>query len=151
MAQGDAGSKAAPEQADTPKAPSQPSAASLLARAASMRISDNEAIKTLEQANAAGATAKQAALAANARGEKLFSKPERAELLFSWAQNHYPRHPLPVYNRAKLAAIRGDIAKVRLHLQTVKERGGLKLLRKVGFDPTFALVHDDPQVRSLIR
>lgn len=116
-----------------------------------MRISDDKAIERLVQARAAGASAKQAALAANARGEQLFSKPERADKLFAWAQNHYERHPLPVFNRAKLAAIRGNIADVRSHLKAVKERGGTKLLRKVGFDPTFALVHDDPQVRSLIR
>lgn len=123
----------------------------MLARVVSLKSSDATALKYLAKAQEQETTAKQRALAANARGEKLFSSPARADRFFAWAQDHYTKHPLPPYNRAKLAAIRGEIDEVKRHLKTVKERRGRKLLNKVGFDPTFALVHDDPEVRSLIR
>lgn len=125
---------------------------SMLAKVRSTRVSDGAAMKYLEQAQALpDNSAKDRALAANGRGEKLFAQADRADRFFAWAESHYARHPLPSFNRAKLAAIRGEIAQVKTHLKTVKARKGKKLLAKVGFDPTFALVHDDPEVRSLIR
>lgn len=141
------------EEAQPNEAPVDPgmSGKVLLARVASLKSSDAAALKYLAKAQDKDTTAKQRALAANSRGEKLFSSPTRADRFFAWAQDHYPKHPLPPFNRAKLAAIRGEIDEVKRHLQTVKERRGRKLLSKVGFDPTFALVHDDPEVRSLIR
>lgn len=124
----------------------------MMAKIQSLRTTDKQALDLLAQAQTRkDSSAKSRALAANARGEKLFTQPERAERFFTWAQTHYQKHPLAPYNRAKLAAIRGDIAQVKAHLNVVKERRGKKLLSKVSFDPTFALVHDDPEVRSLIR
>lgn len=124
---------------------------SLLARVSRAKYSDDKAHAWLKQAKDNGAKARELALAANKRGEALFSKAERAEAFFRWAEEQDPSLPLPAYNRAKLAALRGDIPGVRSHLKTVKERGGKKLLRKVGFDPVFSLVHDDPVVRSMSR
>lgn len=139
---------------ETPKAPVEKglSSKAMMAKVKSLKVSDKAAMRYLEQSKEKpDSTPKDRALAANSRGEKLFAQPERAEAFFRWAQEHYPRHPLPAFNRAKIAAIRGEIDQVKAHLKTVKERRGRKLLGKVGFDPTFALVHDDPEVRSLIR
>lgn len=136
-----------------PKAekPAAITAKQLFSRIASLKTSDEAALGYLKQVEALGSTAKERALAANDRGQKLFSKAERADRFFAWAEAHYDRHPLPSFNRAKIAAIQGNIAKVKEHLRSVQKRKGKKLLQKVGFDPTFALVHDDPEVRSIVR
>ena len=43
----------------------------------------------------------------------------------------------------------GETSTVVEYLKTVKKRGGKKLLNTVGFDPTFALVANDPDVVAL--
>lgn len=142
---------AEPKEAPQAEKPAALTAKQLFARIASLKTSDEAALGYLKQVEALGSTAKERALAANDRGQKLFSKAERADRFFAWAEAHYDRHPLPSFNRAKIAAIQGNIAKVKEHLRSVQKRKGKKLLQKVGFDPTFALVHDDPEVRSIVR
>lgn len=123
----------------------------LLDEVTNKRTKDDRALAALEEAKGLGAEPKDLAKAANKRGEKLLVTPDRATQFFEWAAAADPKYPNATFNLAKLAANTGDIPKVKELLTEVKARGGKKLLQQIEFDPSFALVADDPEVLSLLR
>lgn len=112
---------------------------------------DDAANKALEDALAAGAAKLDAAKAAEERGEALMTKgeSERAEAFFKWAMDAHTKYADPVYNLAKLAAYAGDLDLAKEHLVELQKRGNKKLMKKVGIEPAFAPLHDDPDVRKI--
>jgi hypothetical protein len=125
--------------------------AKLLDEAKAKKTSDTRAKKALDEAEKAGATPRELAEAANARGEALFGEAERATTFFEWARDKDTTYPEPVFNLAKQSANAGEIPKTVEHLKEVSKRGGKKLLKQVGFDPTFEVVKDDPEVQKLLK
>jgi len=125
----------------------------LLTDAKSKKTSDAKAKKALEEAEAAGATVRELAEASNERGVALLGsgEPERATAAFEWARDKDPTYPDPSFNLAKQTAMAGEIPETVKHLQEVHKRGGKKLLKQVGFDPTFEIVKDDPEVAKIIK
>lgn len=125
----------------------------LLTDAKSKKTSDAKAKKALEEAEAAGATVRELAEASNERGVALLGsgEPERATAAFEWARDKDPTYPDPSFNLAKQTAMAGEIPETVKHLQEVHKRGGKKLLKTVGFDPTFEIVKDDPEVAKIIK
>ncbi|MFV8749070.1 hypothetical protein ACNOYE_00810 [Nannocystaceae bacterium ST9] len=124
----------------------------LLAQAKDMKkTSDEDAIKALDEAKAAGADKIEAAKIANARGEALVAdgEAERAEPFFEWAKDTHTLYAEPVFNLAKQACLAGEADSCKELLLEVKKRGNKKLLKNVGIDPIFAPVADDPDVRKL--
>jgi hypothetical protein len=123
----------------------------LLETAKSLDSDDEAATKALAAAIDAGAPKLDAAKVANARGEALMTKgeSERAETFFVWARDTHNLYADPVYNLAKLAAYAGDLAVAKEHLQELQKRGNKKLMKKVGVDPAFAPLQDDPEVRKI--
>lgn len=155
------GDAKAPE-GDAAKAPEAPAAAppapdpaaankKLLDEVKAKKTSDARAKKALEEAEKGGASVRELAEAANARGEALFSEPERAASFFTWAKDKDPSYPEPVFNLAKQSANAGEIPQTVALLKEVSQRGGKKLLKQVGFDPTFEIVKDDSEVQKLIK
>lgn len=152
-----------PPDANTPEAagatagtPPDPAAAAadkakLLDEAKAKKTSDTRAKKALEEAEKAGATARELAEVANARGEALFDEPERAEAFFTWARDKDTTYPEPVFNLAKQTVNAGEIPATVEHLKEVHKRGGKKLLKQIGFDPSFEIVKDDPEVQKLLK
>ncbi|WAS93401.1 hypothetical protein [Nannocystis punicea] len=123
----------------------------LLDEAKAKKTSDTRAKKALEEAEKGGATVREVAEAANARGEALFDEPERAAAFFTWAKDKDTTYPNPVFNLAKQSANAGDTAPTVELLKEVSKRGGKTLLKQVGFDPTFEIVKDDAEVQKLIK
>jgi hypothetical protein len=123
----------------------------LLNEVTNKRTKDDRAVEALDEAKGLGAEPKDLAKAANKRGEKLLVTPDRATKFFEWAAAADPKYPNATFNLAKLAANTGDIPKVKELLTEVKARGGKKLLQQIEFDPSFALVADDPEVLSLLK
>lgn len=123
----------------------------LLGEAKAKKTSDTRAKKALEDAEKAGATPRELAEAANARGEELFGEPDRAKAFFEWARDKDTSYPEPVYNLAKQTVMAGEIPATVDHLKEVNKRGGKKLLKQVGFDPAFEIVKDDPEIAKLIK
>ena len=123
----------------------------LLEQVESLDTDDAEAKQALADALDAGAAKLDAAKAANARGEDLLTKgeSERAEAFFTWARDTHNHYADPVYNLAKLAAYAGDLAIAKEHLAELQKRGNKKLMKKVGVEPAFAPLHDDPDVRKI--
>ncbi len=114
------------------------------------RRPDTRAKKALEEAEKGGATARELAESANARGEALFDEPERAAAFFTWAKDKDTTYPEPVFNLAQ-SANAGEVPQTVELLKEVSKRGGKKLLKQVGFDPTFEIVKDDAEVQKLIK
>ncbi|MBA3546968.1 MAG: hypothetical protein H0T76_10835 [Nannocystis sp.] len=148
---------AAATAGDTPP-PADPAAAAaaktkLLTDAKSKKTSDAKAKKALEEAEAAGATVRELAEASNERGVALLGagEPERATSAFEWARDKDPTYPDASFNLAKQTAMAGEIPETVKHLQEVHKRGGKKLLKQVGFDPTFEIVKDDPEVQKIAK
>lgn len=131
--------------------PAEDVAAGLFEQAKSLDTDDAAAKKALTDAIAAGGSKLDAAKAANARGEALMAagEGERAAGFFQWAADTHSLLAEPVYNLATLAAYAGDLDIAKEHLQELKKRGNKKLMKKVGIDPAFALLHDDPEVREI--
>lgn len=121
----------------------------LLKQAGDLKTDDLEALGALARAKEEGASARSLARAANRRGERLYASPERATRFFEWANRADKRFPTPSFNLAKLAANRGELPQAKVHLREVAARGGKKLLGTLEFDPTFAVLADDPEVRRL--
>ncbi len=149
---------AAATAGDTPPPAADPAAAAaaktkLLTDAKSKKTSDAKAKKALEEAEAAGATPRELAEASNDRGVALLGsgEPERATAAFEWARDKDPTYPDASFNLAKQTAMAGEIPETVKHLQEVHKRGGKKLLKQVGFDPTFEIVKDDPDVQKIIK
>jgi hypothetical protein len=137
--------------AGTPPADPAADKGKLLDEGKAKKTSDTRAKKAFEEAEKAGATPRELAEAANARGEALFGEPERATAFFEWARDKDPTYPEPVFNLAKQTVNAGEIPKTVEHLKEVHKRGGKKLLKQVGFDPTFEIVKDDPEVQKLLK
>lgn len=123
----------------------------LLDEAKTKKTSDARAKKALEEAEKGGATVRELATAANARGEALFDDPERAAAFFTWAKDKDTTYPDPVFNLAKQSANAGEVPGTVELLKEVSKRGGKTLLKQVGFDPTFEIVKDDAEVQKLIK
>ena len=123
----------------------------LFEQAKSLDTGDDEAKKALADAIAAGATKIDAAKIANERGEALMAdgEGERAAVFFQWAADTHKLYADPIYNLATLAAYAGDLDIAKEHLQELQKRGNKKLMKKVGVDPAFALLVDDPEVRKI--
>lgn len=139
------------DSAGTPPADPAADKGKLLDEAKAKKTSDARAKKAFEEAEKAGATPRELAEAANARGEALFGEPERATAFFEWARDKDTSYPEPVFNLAKQTANAGEIPQTVAHLKEVHKRGGKKLLKQVGFDPTFEIVKDDPEVQKLLK
>jgi len=125
--------------------------AALYAQAKLLETDDPTAKQALVDAIAAGGERLEAAKIANTRGEALMAKGEgeRAEEWFRWAADTHKRFSEPIYNLATLAAYAGDLELAKEHLEELKNRGNKKLMKKVGVDPAFALLIDDPEVRAI--
>lgn len=123
----------------------------LLDEVTNKRTKDDRAMAALDEAKQAGAEVGDLAAAANKRGTRLFTSPDRAKKFFEYARDIDPKYPDASFNLAKLAANTGDVGEVKELLAETKARGGKKLLKTVGFDPTFALVADDPDVVALTK
>ncbi len=123
----------------------------LLEDAKKAKTSDKNAKKALEDAEKAGATVREVAEAANARGEALFEDADRAAEFFKWARDKDPTYPEPVFNLAKQSVNAGEIPATVELLKEVHKRGGKKLLKQIGFDPSFEIVKDDPEVQKLLK
>ena len=123
----------------------------LLDEVTNKKTKDDRAMAALAEAKKAGAEARQLAEAANKRGTNLMTSPDRATKFFEYARTADDKYPDASFNLAKLAANTGEVATVKELLQETKDRGGKKLLKTVGFDPTFALVADDPDVVALTK
>jgi hypothetical protein len=122
-----------------------------MAEIADKKTPDERALAALGEAQALGGDLKALLKAADKKADKLASDPERASKFLEWARTADPKAAAPVFELAKIAANAGDIERVRLLLTEVKARKGKKLLATVEFDPTFALVADDPDVQALLR
>ena len=123
----------------------------LLEQAKNLETEHKAALQALDDAIAADGSKIAAAKVANARGEALMAKgeSEQAEALFQWAAKTHKLYAEPVYNLATVAAYAGDLDIAKDHLQELKKRGNKKLMKKVGVDPAFAPLHDDPDVRKI--
>lgn len=152
QAEGDDGEAAAEAGAAEASAGEEPAAdpKALLDEAKKKKTSDERAMEALTEAEAAGAKPLELAKAANARGEALHADPERAAKFYQWAADKDPKYPVPVFNLAKQAAVKGEVDEVKKHLTEVKARGGKKLLGQIEFDPMWEIVKDDPAVRALL-
>jgi hypothetical protein len=131
--------------------PAGPDPAVLLAMAANLDTDDATATSSLNDAVAAGAAKLDVAKVANTRGEALLTKgeSERAEPFFVWARDAHNLFSEPVFNLAKLAAYAGDLEIAKEHLAELEKRGNKKLMKKVGVEPAFTPLLDDPDVRKL--
>jgi hypothetical protein len=146
-----AATTAGTEAAAEPAIPPEEQIKALLTEASSKKTKDERALEALDAAKLLEASPNDLAKAANKRGEALMADPERATKFFEWAQAADPKYPNATFNLAKLAANTGDIPRVKELLTEVKARKGKKLLQQVEFDPSFALVADDPEVLALLR
>ena len=143
-AAGTGGTSGAAEAPPDPKA--------LLKQVRSKRTPDDEALDLLAKAEAAGASVRDVARTALARGKALFATPDRAKAFFEWAAKKDPKFADPVFELARQAAMRGDVPAVKEHLAEVAKRHhGKKLLQQIDFDPTWDIVKDDPDVRALLK
>ncbi len=143
--------EAGADEAGAVEPPPGPDPAVLLAMAANLDTDDATATSSLNDAVAAGAAKLDVAKIANTRGEALLTKgeSERAEPFFVWARDAHNLFSEPVYNLAKLAAYAGDLEVAKEHLEELEKRGNKKLMKKVGVEPAFAPLLDDPDVRKL--
>ena len=128
-----------------------PDPAVLLEQAGNLETDDAAATKALNDAVAAGVAKLDAAKVANTRGEALLTKGEgeRAEPFFVWARDAHNLFSEPVFNLAKMYAYAGDLEVAKEHLAELEKRGNKKLLKKVGVEPAFTPLLDDPEVRKL--
>jgi hypothetical protein len=156
VAAGEAGAaEAGSPEAGAPEAGTPEAAADvvpgLFEQAKSLDTDDEAAKKALADAIAAGGTKIDAAKIAYARGEALMSdgEGERAAIFYQWAADTHKLYAEPIYKLATLAAYAGDLEIAKEHLQELQKRGNKKLMKKVGVDPAFAPLHDDPDVRKI--
>lgn len=151
------GDEAAPEEggeeaaADEGGDGSGKDSAALIKEARTTKTTDERALEALAEAETAGATAKELARAAKARGDYLYKDPDRAKVFYEWSAAKDEDYPDPVFALAKQKAVTGDVDDVVKLLKQVSERkGGKKLLEQIDFDPTWDIVKDDPEVRALL-
>lgn len=122
----------------------------LLKEAQNPKTKDNRAMQALAEAEQAGAPAKDLSRAAFARGKKLHADPERAATFFRWAAEKDPKYPDPMFELARIAVVQGDVDETKKLLKQVADRKGKKLLQQLEFDPTWEIIKDDPEVRTLL-
>lgn len=117
------------------------------------KTSDARAKKALEEAEAGGFTVRELAEASNARGQALQNAGEgdRAKAAFEWARDKDPTYPDASFNLAKQTANAGEVPETVAHLKEVHRRGGKTLLKQVGYDPTFEIVKDDPEISKIVK
>jgi hypothetical protein len=146
-----ADSGVAAAEAGTVEPPPGPDPKVLLEQAANLDTDDATAKKALEDAVAAGAEKLDAAKVANTRGEALLTKGEgeRAEPFFIWARDAHNLFSEPVFNLAKMYAYAGDLEVAKEHLAELQKRGNKKLMKKVGVEPAFTPLLDDPDVKKI--
>jgi hypothetical protein len=146
-----AAAEAGAAEAGTVEPPAGPDPAVLLAMAANLDTDDATATSSLNDAVAAGAAKLDVAKVANTRGEALLTKGDidRAEPFFVWARDAHNLFSEPVFNLAKMAANTGDLELAKEHLAELEKRGNKKLMKKVGVEPAFTPLLDDPDVRKL--
>lgn len=123
----------------------------LLDEVKNKKTKDDRALAALAEAKEAGAKDRDLAKAATKRGKSLLSDPERATKFFEYAQDIDKKYPDATFELAKLTANTGEAEKTIELLEEVKKRGGKKLLKNVEFDPTFALVANEPAVQKLLK
>jgi hypothetical protein len=140
-----------PEPDEVAALPEESPVPGLFAQAKSLDTGDAEAKQALADAIAAGAARLDAAKVGNERGEALMKKGEgeRAEEFFRWSADTHKLLAEPIYNLATLAAYAGDLEDAKELLEELGKRGNKRLMRRVGVDPAFALLHDDPDVRKI--
>lgn len=114
------------------------------------RTSDERARQALAEAESAGAKPSTLAQAAFERGKALHAEPARAAAFYEWAAKKDKQYPDPVFELAKQAVVEGEIGKTIELLKDTKARGGTKLLQQIEFDPTWEIVKDEAEVRSLL-
>lgn len=125
--------------------------AALIKEARTTKTTDERAVAALAEAETAGATVKELARAAKARGDYLYKSPDRAKVFYEWSAAKDENYADPVFALAKQKAVTGDVDDVVKFLKQVAERkGGKKLLEQIDFDPTWDIVKDDPDVRALL-
>lgn len=125
--------------------------AALIKEARTTKTTDERAVAALAEAETAGATIKELARAAKARGDYLYKSPDRAKVFYEWSAAKDENYADPVFALAKQKAVTGDVDDVVKFLKQVAERkGGKKLLEQIDFDPTWDIVKDDPDVRALL-
>ena len=125
--------------------------AALIKEARTTKTTDERALAALTEAEGAGATIKELARAAKARGDYLYKSPDRAKVFYEWSAAKDEDYADPVFALAKQKAVTGDLEDVVKLLKQVAERkGGKKLLEQIDFDPTWDIVKDDPEVRALL-
>jgi len=125
--------------------------AALIKEARTTKTTDERAVAALAEAETAGATVKELARAAKARGDYLYKSPDRAKVFYEWSAAKDENYADPVFALAKQKAVTGDVDDVVKLLKQVSERkGGKKLLEQIDFDPTWDIVKDDPDVRALL-
>lgn len=125
--------------------------ATLIKEARTTKTTDDRALAALAEAETAGATIKELARAAKARGDYLYKAPDRAKVFYEWSAAKDETYADPVFALAKQKAVTGDVADVVKLLKQVSERkGGKKLLEQIDFDPTWDIVKDDSDVRALL-
>ncbi len=127
--------------------------AKLLTEVKAKKTGDARAKKALEEAETGGATLRELAEASNARGVALQNAGEgdRAKAAFEWARGKDPTYPDASFNLAKQTANAGEVPETVAHLKEVHKRGGKALLKQVGFDPTFEIVKDDPEISKFVK
>ncbi|MBV1859898.1 MAG: hypothetical protein KUG77_15915, partial [Nannocystaceae bacterium] len=125
--------------------------AALIKEARTTKTTDERAVAALVEAETAGATVKELARAAKARGDYLYKSPDRAQVFYEWSAAKDENYADPVFALAKQKAVTGDVDDVVKLLKQVSDRkGGKKLLEQIDFDPTWDIVKDDPDVRALL-
>lgn len=123
----------------------------LLTEVKNKKTKDDRAMAALGEAKEAGAKDRDLAVAATKRGKSLSSDPERATKFFEYAQDIDKKYPDATFELAKITVNTGEAEKTIELLEEVKKRGGKKLLKNVEFDPTFALVANEPAVQKLLK
>ncbi|HLT36951.1 MAG TPA: hypothetical protein VK034_11720 [Enhygromyxa sp.] len=152
VAAGEAGAaEAGAAEAGSPEQPAVDVVPGLFEQAKNLDTDDDAAKKALADAIAAGGPKIDAAKIAYERGDKLMAdgEAERAAIFYQWAADTHKLYAEPVYKLATLAAYAGDLEIAKEHLAELQKRGNKKLMKKVGVDPAFAPLHDDPDVRKI--
>ncbi len=70
---------------------------------------------------------------------------------FEWARDKDTTYPDASFNLAKQTANAGEVPETVAHLKEVHKRGGKTLLKQVGYDPTFEIVKDDPEISKIVK
>jgi len=140
-----------PERTKVRKGPAgQPSRDDLIKEVRSRDTEDDRAITALAEAKTLGAEPRELAEAAHDRGKALYATPERATKFFQWAADADTSFAEPVFALARQAVVEGNVEETIRLLKEVKTRKGGDLLQEIGFDATWEIIKDDPEIRALL-